>query len=138
MADLHWETPESDKKASFMTAKLGLPVLYRPRVPYGRQSELFAFVTRIVDAERGMVDLIAFPANSEVVHYNNILPKGDKIQIHCWEPVTSDGSVDESLILSLVQMAIAPINAEIQQLKVQLERRGPGRPPSSGKSADAA
>ena len=73
--------------------KLGLPVIYRPRVPYGRQSELFAFVTRIIDADEGRVDLITFPANSEPVHYNNIPQKSEAIQIHCWEvAIDSQGS----------------------------------------------
>lgn len=79
--------------------KLGLPVIYRPRVPYGRQGELFGFVTRVVRAEEGIVDIITFPSNSEPVHYNNIPPRSDAIQIHCWKSAAD--SVDMSEVNAL-------------------------------------
>lgn len=69
-----------------MTVKIGDRAVYRPRVPYGRQSELFCFVTRVVDAEKGIVDLVAFPAGGEFQHINSVSPRGEVIQIHCWEP----------------------------------------------------
>ena len=102
--------------------KLGDRALYRPRVPYGRQSELFCFVTRVVDAEKGIVDLIAFPAGSEVTHINNVARRSETISIHCWEPHSSGQSGDSSDLLSLV--------AKLEERVATLEaRRGPGRPP---------
>jgi hypothetical protein len=103
--------------------KLGLPCVYRPRVPYGRQGELFAFVTRVVDADKGVVDLIAFPANSEAVHYNNIARRGDKIQVHCWEPVAADGaSADDGQVQALISMATEALTAEVASLKAGLDQ----------------
>jgi hypothetical protein len=71
---------------------LGQRCVYRPRVPYGRQSELFCFVTRIIDAANGTVDLIAFPANSEAMHVNNVARQSDAIAIHCWEAIADEGA----------------------------------------------
>lgn len=70
--------------------KLSMPIVYRPRVPYGRQNELFGFVTRVVDAEKGLADIVTFPAASETVHHNNIPQRSETIQVHCWEPAPDD------------------------------------------------
>jgi hypothetical protein len=78
-----------------MTVKLGDRAIYYPRVPYGRQSELFCFVTRVADAEKGIVDLVTFPAAGEFQHINNVMPKGDGIQIHCWEPREEGGAAHD-------------------------------------------
>lgn len=69
-----------------MTVKLMDRVIYLPRVPYGRQSELGAFVTRVIDADRGVVDLVAFPSNSEPLQMSSVAPQGGNVQIHCWLP----------------------------------------------------
>lgn len=105
-----------------MTVKIGDRVIYRPRVPYGRQSELFGFVTRVIDAETGVVDIIAFPAGGEFQSVNNVAQKNDQVQIHCWEP-----HVDplETRIAELeCQIANGHSLADIPEL----QRRGPGRP----------
>lgn len=70
--------------------KLGDRAIWIPRVPYGRQHELLAFVTRVVDAENDIADLVVFPANGELLHINAAVRKRDGIHIHCWEPL--DGS----------------------------------------------
>jgi hypothetical protein len=104
-----------------MNLKLGLPCVYRPRVPYGRQSELFCFVTRIIDEGEGRVDLITFPANSEPVHYNNIPPRSETIQIHCWEPALEADSVDDARLNNIIAASTAPLAGEIAILKATLE-----------------
>lgn len=109
-----------------MNIKIGDRAVYRPRVPYGRQNELFCFVTRVADAERGIVDLVAFPSGGEFQHINNVAPKGETIQIHCWEPHV--GSGDNSELLSL----IAELEARLTTLEA---KRGPGRPPNVDKAA---
>lgn len=93
-----------------MTVKLMDRVIYLPRVPYGRQSELGAFVTRIIDAERGVVDLVAFPADSEPLQMSNVAPKGGLVQIHCWEPVAEDARIAalEERIAALEALATEP------------------------------
>lgn len=73
-----------------MTVKLMDRVIYLPRVPYGRQSELGAFVTRVIDVDRGVVDLVAFPSNSEPLQMSNVAPQGGNVQIHCWLPTAED------------------------------------------------
>lgn len=98
--------------------KLGTACIYRPRVPYGRQSELFAFVTRVIDTEKGTVDLIAFPSHSELVHYNNVAPKGGLIQIHCWEPIES---ADDDRINAIVIVQTAHIARKIAELQAQID-----------------
>lgn len=103
-----------------MNLKLGLPCVYRPRVAYGRQSELFCFITRIVREDEGVVDLIAFPTNSEPVHYNNVGRRSDKIHIHCWEPALAEGSVDEARLNSIIEASTEPMAAEIAMLKATL------------------
>ena len=70
--------------------KLGLPVVYRPRVPYGRQHELFGFVTRVIDPVGGVVDVITFPTNSEPVHINSVAMRSENVNIHCWSPIVDD------------------------------------------------
>lgn len=140
-----------------MTVKIGDRAIYRPRVPYGRQSELFAFVTRVVDADRGVVDLIAFPANSELMHVSNVAPMGGLVQIHCWEPSAEDKRIEilehriafaEKLLgcqqftvtdkpseqwtpEQIAQMAANKAQKELQQAQAVHEgvgKRGPGRP----------
>jgi len=101
--------------------KLGLPCVYRPRVAYGRQSELFCFITRIVKEDEGVVDLIAFPTNSEPVHYNNVGRRSDKIHIHCWEPALAEGSVDEGRLNSIIEASTAPLAGEVAMLKATVE-----------------
>jgi hypothetical protein len=104
--------------------KLGLPIIYRPRVPYGRQSELFGFITRIIDAEKETVDLITFPANSESVHMSNIARASDTIQIHCWEPVMDDTRV-------------AALEARIETLETRLQGSDAQPRRSRGSKAEA-
>jgi hypothetical protein len=110
-----------------MTVKLGDRAIYYPRVPYGRQSELFCFVTRVADAEKGIVDLVTFPAAGEFQHINNVMPKGEGIQIHCWEP-REEGCVDNSELLGRIEMLEARI------LAIESRPR-PGRPPNAEKAA---
>lgn len=123
-----------------MTVKIGDRAVYRPRVPYGRQSELFCFVTRVVDAEKGIVDLVAFPAGGEFQHINNVSPKGEVIQIHCWEPYV--GSLEariadlEALIAQpriIAPAGLADFAEEYNRspggiTMVEEPKRGPGRP----------
>src|SRR5579859_1640365 len=104
-----------------MTLKLGLPCVYRPRVAYGRQSELFCFITRIVKPDEGVVDLIAFPTNSEPVHYNNVGRRSDNIYIHCWEPALAEGSVDEDRLNSIIAASTEPMAGEVAMLKATVE-----------------
>lgn len=109
-----------------MTVKLGDRAIYRPRVPYGRQSELFCFITRVIDADNDIVDLVAFPSGGEVQRVNNVAPKSETAMLHCWEPH------DETKRLM----------DEIDGLKHRLaaleEKRGPGRPPNADRARDQA
>lgn len=73
----------------------GDQVIYLPRVPYGRQSELSALVTRVWDAEKGDIDIVTFPVNSELQHFNHIARKSDTIMIHCWDFVADDPRIVE-------------------------------------------
>lgn len=82
--------------------KLGDRAVYRPRVPYGRQHELFCFVTRVINAEGGIVDLVAFPAAGEFLHINNVARMTEAVQIHCWEPHTAEPGADASDLLSII------------------------------------
>lgn len=100
--------------------KLGLPCVYRPRVPYGRQSELFCFVTRIIKEDAGLVDLIAFPANSEPCHYNNVARRSDTIQIHCWEPALEQAAVDDARLNAIIEATTAPLAGEIAMLRATI------------------
>jgi hypothetical protein len=93
-----------------MQPKIGDRAIYRPRVPTGRQSELFCFVTRVVDAERGLVDLVAFPAGGEFMSLNNVPPKAEATQIHCWEP-HSRFNGDNSELLDLIAELEARVSA---------------------------
>lgn len=119
-----------------MTVKIGDRAIYRPRVPYGRQSELFAFVTRVVDADRGVVDLIAFPANSELMHVSNVAPTGGLVQIHCWEPSAEDKRIEEleARIVDLEAQTRLPSEIIEMQATAQhnlheaMAKRRPGRP----------
>jgi hypothetical protein len=118
-----------------MTVKLGDRAIYYPRVPYGRQSELFCFVTRIVDAEKGIVDLVTFPAAGEFQHINNVMPKGEGIHIHCWEPREDDQRVAmiEQRLTELEGAAgykvIAPEGPTgPPPMDLGEVKRGPGRP----------
>jgi hypothetical protein len=128
-----------------MTVKLGDRAIYYPRVPYGRQSELFCFVTRVADADKGIVDLVTFPAAGEFQHINNVMPKGEGIQIHCWAPrEEQDTAPDNSELLGRIEilefrLTAAESRLAAQQLTVyatqeaateaQAEvKRGPGRP----------
>ncbi len=106
-----------------MTVKLGDRAIYFPRVPYGRQSELFCFITRIVDAEKGIVDIVTFPAAGEFQHINNVMPKGEGIQIHCWEP-REEQVGDTSELLAMIQMLDARL------LTIENRPRA-GRPPKA-------
>ena len=108
-----------------MNIKLGLRVLYRPRVPYGRQSELFCFITRVVREDDGVVDLIGFPANSEPQHYNSVARRSDTISVHCWEPVEDEGAQKLDERISLLEMrplaADMATNAGIAALQERLD-----------------
>lgn len=147
-----------------MTPKIGDRAIYFPRVPYGRQSELFCFVTRVVDADRGVVDLIAFPANSEMMHVSNVSPKGGLVQIHCWEPSAEEKRIaeleerlaaieaiaDKRIVAPQMMVAVedpssadgislVPVEQTSQakahaDLNEAVAKRGPGRP----RKADAA
>jgi hypothetical protein len=64
-----------------MQLSLGLRCIYRPRVPCGRQGELFGFITRIIREDEGVVDLITFPANSKPVHFNSVARRSDAISL---------------------------------------------------------
>lgn len=108
---------------AFMKPRLGLRCVYYPRVPYGRQNKLFCFVSRVVDEDKGIADLIAFPTNSEPVHYNNVAAKSDTIHVHCWESAEADGG-DTSALMDM----IASLEERISQLE---QKRGPGRPPKA-------
>lgn len=110
-----------------MAVKLGDRAIYYPRVPYGRQSELFCFVTRIVDADKGIIDIVTFPAAGEFQHINNVMPKGDGIHIHCWTP-REEQSGDNAELLARIGML------ETRILAIETRPR-PGRPPSAEKAA---
>lgn len=79
-------------------------VVYRPRVPYGRQSELAAIITRVLDAEKGTIDIITFPANSEPQHMSNVARASETITIHCWQFVADDPRIAglEELVQTLM------------------------------------
>lgn len=109
-----------------MTVKIGDRAIYRPRVPYGRQSELFCFVTRIIDAEKGIVDLVAFPAGGEFQHINNVAPMSETARIHCWEPREVQG--DNSELLA----RIVALEGRIAMIE---NRPRAGRPPNAAKAA---
>lgn len=98
--------------------RIGQRCIYRPRVPYGRQSELFCFITRIVREDDGVVDLIAFPANSEIMHINNVAQRSETIGIHCWEAAEekTGSGFDDAAVNAIAEAARAPLNAEIQKL----------------------
>lgn len=103
-----------------MPVKLGDRAIYRPRVPYGRQSELFCFIVRIVDAEKDVVDLIAFPAGGEFQHINGVARKSETVHIHCWEPHASATANIEDLL-----NLIADLEGRIAVLEA---KRSSGRP----------
>lgn len=92
----------------------GDPVLYRPRVPYGRQSELTGLITRIWNAESGDIDLVTFPANSEMQHMSHVARASDTITIHCWD------FVDDPRVSALI--------AELSELRRDLDALKPGAP----------
>lgn len=94
-----------------MSVKIGDRAVYRPRVPYGRQSELFCFVTRVIDAAKEVVDLVAFPAAGEFLHINNVARMSETVQIHCWEPhVSADGdSADLFTMISELEARVAAL-----------------------------
>ena len=96
--------------------KLGLPIVYRPRVPYGRQHELFGFVTRIADAGTGVVDVITFPTNSEPVHHNNVAARSEKVQVHCWSPVVDDEK-------EMLRMQVDDLTARLNALEKRVARK---------------
>lgn len=119
-----------------MSVKIGDRVIYRPRVPYGRQSELFGFVTRVIDAESGVVDIIAFPAGGEFQSVNNVAQKSDQVQIHCWEPSAEHARIAmlESRLSELEEAAgykvLVPEGRPTGEPPMDLgePKRGPGRP----------
>lgn len=111
--------------------KIGDRVIHRPRVPYGRQHELFCFVTRVVDGEKGVVDLVAFPAASEIMHVSNVARKSDATSIHCWEPhpeEISEGDFDVQIIT--LQDQLADVQARLAKLE--------GKPSRAAKAEAAA
>lgn len=110
-----------------MELKLGLRCIYRPRVAYGRQSELFCFVIRIIKPEEGVVDLIAFPSNSEPVHYNNVARRSETVTIHCWEPA-EPAMLDEVRMNELIMAATGPLIDEIAALRLAVEARDKRKP----------
>lgn len=69
-------------------------IVYKPRVPYGRQHELAGIVTRVIDAAAGVVDLMTFPTNSEVQHVNQVGKQSETVTIHCWSFVEDPRLVD--------------------------------------------
>lgn len=97
-----------------MPTSIGDRAIYRPRVPYGRQSELFGFIVRVVDAECDVVDLITFPAGGEFQHVNGVARKSDTVHIHCWEPhVSSTGDTADVLALVLdLETRVAALEAK--------------------------
>ncbi|HYM32307.1 MAG TPA: hypothetical protein VEU47_13460 [Candidatus Cybelea sp.] len=117
--------------------RLGLPVIYHPRVGYGRQHQLFGFITRIVSAETASVDIITFPTNSEAVHHNNVAARSDQVKIHCWEPADEDKESLKGRLIEL-QAEIAALRSQVSdQLAriVMLEKRG-AKAASSAVSAE--
>jgi hypothetical protein len=105
-----------------MTIKPGFAVFF-PRTPYGRQHELLALITRVIDAEKGVVDLVAFPVNSEALHLNNVIRQSETVRIHCWAPVASDGVASDEQIAALanrfavLEGELAMANAAIADLR---------------------
>lgn len=119
-----------------ITPKIGDRAVYLPRVPYGRQSELFCFITRVVDADRGIVDLVAFPAGGEFQHINNVSPKGDVIQIHCWVPRDGEMAQEPSGELAgIVELLREQVSELTERLNTLEAKRGPGRPPKTAEAA---
>ena len=104
-----------------MSAKVGDRAIYRPRVPYGRQSELFCFIVRIVDADRDVVDLIAFPAGGEFQHVNGVARKSDAVHIHCWEPHASAAGDAADLLKMVVD-----IEERVAALEAKRSRKAAG------------
>jgi len=100
-----------------VTVYLGMPIIYRPRTPYGRQHELFGFVTRVIDADAERVDIITFPSNSEVIHYDNCAKRGDKIQVHCWEPTKAVGAIDPAMVEPIVAALVKPLTQRLAALE---------------------
>lgn len=115
--------------------RLGQHCIYRPRVPYGRQSELFCFITRIVREDEGVVDLIAFPANSEIMHINNVAQRSEAIGIHCWEAAEekAGAAIDEATVKAIVEAVtkdlvgkldiVSKTNSELVGLLDTIEKR---------------
>jgi ABC-type transport system involved in cytochrome bd biosynthesis fused ATPase/permease subunit len=91
---------------------LGMPCLFRPRTPYGRQPQLFAFVTRLLDAKEGIVDILAFPTNSEPLHCNNVRPQSETISVHCWER-----ALEQNIDLASLRAAVN----EMQDMLLELD-----------------
>lgn len=89
--------------------RLGDPVVFHPRVPYGRQNECAAQITKVWDAEKGDVDLIMFPAGGEPQRINHAARASDTIKLHCWTPV-----VDPRL--EQLEAAVRELQASVKAL----------------------
>jgi uncharacterized small protein (DUF1192 family) len=71
---------------------------------------LTGLITRVVDAAKGVVDIITFPANSEPQHMNNVAKHSDLIAMHCWEFVADDR-------VGLLEEEVAALRAELETLR---------------------
>src|SRR5271166_248998 len=91
--------------------RLGDAVVYRPRVPYGRQSEITGLITR-VDPHTGAVNIVTFPDNSETQHMSNVARASDKVLIHCWEFV--DDPV--LIMLEVLEKEMAELRRDLDTL----------------------
>lgn len=89
--------------------RLADPVIYHPRVPYGRQSELAAHITRVWDATTGDVDLIVFSADGEPQRISHAMRKSETILLNSWEFVRDD--------VARLEAEIASLRADVESLK---------------------
>lgn len=95
----------------------GDQVVYRPRVPYGRQSELTALVTRVWDAEKGDIDIVTFPSQGESQRMEHIARAAETIKLHCWDYVGDDPR------LAALEEMVMGLMREIEALKGNTKTR---------------
>src|ERR1700726_4131877 len=104
--------------------KQGESVLFIPRVPYGRQGELTALITKIYDAETGDIDLVFIASGqTEWQSVNHAVRMSDTVKLHCWkyvESIAADGTLESSGAGAIAKV-VRRLEDKIETQQVQID-----------------